>query len=81
MQRVSVNLNKPENGGPMVFRDDPALAHALRLHDQMLATVGWVIEQTTMLDPDLPSLDPLYDAYDFLAALREHAATADRRPG
>lgn len=75
MQRVAVTTEQIEVGASTPIRDDLARARALRLHDQMLSTMAWVIEEATELNPDAPPLDPLYDAFDFLAALRERVAT------
>lgn len=67
-QLVSDVIDRPENRGRA------ELERVLRRHDQMLAAIAWVIEQTTELHADAQTLDPLYDAYDFVHELRRGIA-------
>jgi hypothetical protein len=54
----------------IAFQDVQDDDRKLRLHDQMLACLAWVLETTTKLHPTETNLDDIYRAYDFVSEKR-----------
>ena len=54
----------------IAFHDIREDDRKLRLHDQMLACLAWVIETTAKLHPAESNLDDIYRAYDFISEKR-----------
>lgn len=55
----------------LAFNDLQDDDRKLKLHDQMLACLAWVIETTTKLHPSEGNLDDIYRAYDFISEKRD----------
>lgn len=64
--------------GGIAFQDVRDDDRKLKLHDQMLACLAWVLETTTQLHPTESNLDDIYRAYDFVSEKRAQLESHSR---